>query len=200
MTMGEKILALRKARGWSQEELADQIGVTRQAVGRWESDSAKPDVDRIIDLCDLFGVSADYLLRDLSGGAVTEPVVQREEMALSRAIRELPFRRWVGGVLTMICGTGLVVFRVLSAMHPCIYDEYIGLPAFLKTFGLEGLWLVLAIGLGTGLWKMLSPRPLGEYPFRDWGQMLLKQAKAVGGWLINLPPKIWKGICTLNTR
>lgn len=60
MTMGEKILALRKARGWSQEELADQIGVTRQAVSRWESDSAKPDADRIIDLCDLFGVSADY--------------------------------------------------------------------------------------------------------------------------------------------
>ena len=71
MTMGEKILALRKARGWSQEELADQIGVTRQAVSRWESDSAKPDADRIIDLCDLFGVSADYLLGDEEAEAVS---------------------------------------------------------------------------------------------------------------------------------
>ena len=62
MTIGEKILNLRKARGWSQEELAERIGVTRQAVSRWESDSAKPDADKIITVCDLFGVSADYLL------------------------------------------------------------------------------------------------------------------------------------------
>ena len=64
MTMGEKILMLRKNCSWSQEELADRIGVTRQAVSRWESDSAKPDADKIIALCDLFDISADYLLRD----------------------------------------------------------------------------------------------------------------------------------------
>ena len=43
MTLGEKILALRKARGWSQEDLAGRIGVTRQALSRWESDAAVPD-------------------------------------------------------------------------------------------------------------------------------------------------------------
>ena len=68
MTLDEKILNLRKARGWSQEELAERIGVTRQAVSRWESGSAKPDADKIVAICDLFGVSADYLLRDLAGG------------------------------------------------------------------------------------------------------------------------------------
>ena len=62
MSMGEKIRNLRKARGWSQEELAEQIAVTRQAISRWESDSAKPDADNIVALCTLFGVSADYLL------------------------------------------------------------------------------------------------------------------------------------------
>ena len=68
MTIGNKILSLRKARGWSQEELAEKIGVTRQAISRWESDSAKPDADKIVDICDLFGVSADYLLRDKYAG------------------------------------------------------------------------------------------------------------------------------------
>ena len=68
MTMGEKILALRKARGWSQEELAERIGVTRQAVSRWESGTAKPDADKTISICDIFGVSADYLLRDHYAG------------------------------------------------------------------------------------------------------------------------------------
>ena len=48
MTMGEKILNMRKARGWSQEELAERIGVTRQAVSRWESGAAKPDADKLI--------------------------------------------------------------------------------------------------------------------------------------------------------
>ncbi len=62
MTLGEKILSLRKARGWNQEELADRIGVSRQAVSRWESDSAKPDGDKIIAICREFGISADYLL------------------------------------------------------------------------------------------------------------------------------------------
>lgn len=62
MTMGEKILTMRRSRGWSQEELADRVGVTRQAVSRWESGSAKPDSDKIITICTLFGVSADYLL------------------------------------------------------------------------------------------------------------------------------------------
>ena len=68
MTIGDKILNMRKARGWSQEELADRIGVTRQAVSRWESNSAKPDAEKIVDISDLFGVSADYLLRDKYAG------------------------------------------------------------------------------------------------------------------------------------
>ena len=67
MTMGEKLLKLRKARGWSQEEMAERVGVTRQAISRWESDAAKPDADNIITVCDLFGVSSDYLLRDGMG-------------------------------------------------------------------------------------------------------------------------------------
>ncbi|MBQ4581728.1 MAG: helix-turn-helix transcriptional regulator [Oscillospiraceae bacterium] len=64
MTLGEKILALRKARGWSQEELAGRIGVTRQALSRWESDTAVPDTVNVVELSDLFGVSCDYLLRE----------------------------------------------------------------------------------------------------------------------------------------
>ena len=77
MTMGEKILNMRKARGWSQEELAERVGVTRQAVSRWETGSAKPDADKIIAICDLFGVSADYLLRDQYSGE--ETAIQTEK-------------------------------------------------------------------------------------------------------------------------
>ena len=62
MTFGEKLQELRKARGWSQEELAGQIHVSRQALSKWESGGAVPDTENIIALSRLFGVTTDYLL------------------------------------------------------------------------------------------------------------------------------------------
>lgn len=64
MTFGEKLQELRKARGWSQEELAGQIHVSRQALSKWESGGAVPDTENIIALSRLFGVTTDYLLLD----------------------------------------------------------------------------------------------------------------------------------------
>ena len=59
MTFGEKLQELRKARGWSQEELAGQIHVSRQALSKWESGGAVPDPENIIALSRLFGVTTD---------------------------------------------------------------------------------------------------------------------------------------------
>ena len=63
MTTGERIAALRKGRGMTQEQLAEGLGVTRQSVSKWELDQATPEVGCAVALCDLFGVSLDYLLR-----------------------------------------------------------------------------------------------------------------------------------------
>ena len=64
MTTGEKITALRKKACITQEEFADRLGVTRQAVSKWESGSAYPETDTIIRIAELFGVTCDYLLRE----------------------------------------------------------------------------------------------------------------------------------------
>lgn len=64
MILADKIIDLRKKNGWSQEELANQLGVSRQAVSKWESASSIPDLDKIIRMSDIFGVSTDYLLKD----------------------------------------------------------------------------------------------------------------------------------------
>ena len=63
MTLGQKITNLRKARGMTQEELSEAIGVTRQTISKWELDTSTPDLDYLCKLCDLFGVTADYLIR-----------------------------------------------------------------------------------------------------------------------------------------
>lgn len=64
MKLSEKILTLRKQAGLSQEELAEKLNVSRQAVSRWEVGSAIPDAMNVMQLSRLFGVSADYLLND----------------------------------------------------------------------------------------------------------------------------------------
>lgn len=63
MTIGQKLTALRKARGLTQEELSEAVGVTRQTISKWELDASTPDLDYLCKLCDLFGVTADYLIR-----------------------------------------------------------------------------------------------------------------------------------------
>ena len=73
MNLSDRIQYLRKVRGISQEGLAEKLGVSRQAVSKWESEQSMPDLDKIISMSDYFEVTTDYLLKGI------EPVVQKEE-------------------------------------------------------------------------------------------------------------------------
>lgn len=64
MILAEKIAQLRKQKGWSQEELANRLQVSRQAVSKWEGGASIPDLDKILKLSALFEVTTDYLLKD----------------------------------------------------------------------------------------------------------------------------------------
>lgn len=63
MNIAERIINLRKQKGWSQEELAEQLDVSRQSVSKWESGSSIPDINRILQMSEIFGVTTDYLLK-----------------------------------------------------------------------------------------------------------------------------------------
>lgn len=63
MNMADRIQYLRKAKGISQEELAEKVGVSRQAVSKWESEQSMPDLEKIIAMSDFFEVTTDYLLK-----------------------------------------------------------------------------------------------------------------------------------------
>lgn len=64
MILADKIIEERKKNGWSQEELANKLGISRQAVSKWESSGSIPDLQRILQMSELFGVTTDYLLKD----------------------------------------------------------------------------------------------------------------------------------------
>ena len=158
MTMGEKILKLRKARQWNQEDLAEQVGVTRQAVSRWESDSAKPDADKVIALCDLFGISADYLLRESYAGE--SPAPQPQAVPKEARRRGLTARQGIGFGLFALALLLLFALYLVGVISPhTLYTDhgtYYGFDAYARVYHLEWMlvipWSMLAIGILLMLW------------------------------------------------
>lgn len=65
MNIADRIQYLRKTKGLSQEELADKVGVSRQAVSKWESEQSTPDIEKIIIMSELFEVTTDYILKGI---------------------------------------------------------------------------------------------------------------------------------------
>lgn len=72
MTLGQRLYELRRAKGLSQEQTAEILGVTRQTVSKWESDQTTPDFDKILPLCELYNISTDELLKGESKQDIPE--------------------------------------------------------------------------------------------------------------------------------
>ena len=79
MKLEEKIAFLRKKNGWSQEELAFRLDVSRQAVSKWEMGASLPDLDNVLKMSELFGCSTDYLLKDDVGEQANQTDQRAEE-------------------------------------------------------------------------------------------------------------------------
>ena len=75
MILADKIIYLRKKCGWSQEELAEKMNVSRQSISKWEGAQSVPDLDKILKLCQVFGVSTDYLLKE----EIEEPELKEDK-------------------------------------------------------------------------------------------------------------------------
>ena len=110
MILADKIIDLRKKNGWSQEELAELLDVSRQSVSKWEGAQSVPDMTRIIRMSEIFGVTTDYLLKDDAELAVVPDsdsvssarTVGMEEANAFLAAKELNSRRIALGVLLCI--------------------------------------------------------------------------------------------------
>ncbi len=124
MILADKIIALRKKAGWSQEELASQLGVTRQSVSKWEGAQSVPDMEKVVQMSRLFGVSTDYLLKDELEEAEPLPDASDEHAPLRRvtmeqASRYLALRRAAAPKLalaTFLCVVSPVCLLMLAAM------------------------------------------------------------------------------------
>lgn len=84
MTMGEKLQLLRKSRGLSQEQLAAELDVSRQAISKWECGDSTPDLDKLRAICTYFGVTTDYLIWEKAEDAPKAAVPAKERAARGR--------------------------------------------------------------------------------------------------------------------
>ena len=154
MTFGEKVQALRRKEGWTQEGLASRIGVSRQALGKWEQGSAVPDVENVLQLARLFHVTTDYLLME-------EQELPQEPQPTAETARkpEKDSVLWpiFGGITALLGAVGILVLKIFSSIHPArivpaaldgaFVPERTGLTAYLEVHNLQwlfGLCLVLA--------------------------------------------------------
>lgn len=153
MILADKIMENRKKNGWSQEELAERLGVSRQSVSKWESAQAVPDIKKILQLSEIFGVSTDYLMKDeieLSAENPPAPVDDGLEETVRRVSMEeasdfLEQNETAAGRISfgvMLCILSPVMLIVLSGLAEAGFLPIY--PAYAEAAGTALLLLIVA--------------------------------------------------------
>ena len=162
MILADKIIRLRRKNGWSQEELAEKMNVSRQAVSKWESAQTVPDLEKILMLGALFGVTTDYLLKD---ELESEEFTSGEDSAIRRltlaeANEYLALRKNASvrmAAATFLCIVSVIPLLILSALR---------LTAFWKT-PLRPQGLSCCSSLSQRRSRLFSPAALKTLPMRS---------------------------------
>ena len=129
MILADKIINLRKKNGWSQEELAEKLGVTRQSISKYEGAQSIPDLDKILKLSEIFGVTTDYLIKDeLEEEEYAPSQMHENESESDRSVHKVTMEManeylqiidWSAGktaFATMLCILSSIVLLMLGTM------------------------------------------------------------------------------------
>lgn len=125
MKLPNKIIKLRKENGWSQEELAEKLDVSRQAISRWENGTALPDAQNVLQISKLFHVTTDYLLNEDYESDDDIPAVQKA----TKETNDLYTKKKRHHLIAAICFT-IASFCWLMSVLICVDDNQFGLSCF----------------------------------------------------------------------
>ena len=162
MILADKIIDLRKKAGWSQEELAEKLAVTRQSVSKWEGAQSIPDMDKVVQMSRLFGVTTDYLLKDEIETA--EPTVTEDD-------RRPPLRRvTIGEASDYLALRRAAAPRIALATMLCIFSPIalIGLAA-VSELSVSIFPIREDVAAGIGLCVLLDLVAVAVVMFMDCG-------------------------------
>ena len=170
MNLSEKILKLRTARNMSQGDLAEALDVSRQSVSKWETGQSMPDLDKIIKLADLFGVTVDELVRE--EGRPEPPKAEPQVVYVEREKQGLPPLQIIG-ILAAVLGGFCILFGFLGRTE-MIYGGLFLIPAALpliltrKYPLLWSGWVAVLVS-----YLILNPYTTGFSLF--WGLFMLRE-------------------------
>ena len=170
MILADKIMNLRKKCGWSQEELAEQLGISRQSVSKWESGMSIPDLEKIVKMSALFGVSTDYLLKDeieetlpsetyTTDEAEARPVSLEEANAYMDLVKETSPKFATAIPAIVMSPIPLILLGAFAEMHPEKYSE--------DLFGGIGLAILLIVVLIAVVPIILCSMRLSKYEYLE---------------------------------
>ena len=174
MILADKIINERKKNGWSQEELAEMLSVSRQSVSKWEGAQAAPDLNKIIKMAEIFGVSTDYLLKD-----EIEESDRKEEASSDETvnIRKVSLEEASNYINLIKKNTpSAVIATMLFTVSPVVLIELSGMASYIEGFlpvniaaliGLVVLFICLA--LGVIIWIGVEAKEK-EYKFLDFDE------------------------------
>ena len=177
MILADKIISLRKKNGWSQEQLAEQLHISRQSVSKWESGASIPDLDKILKMSAIFGVSTDYLLKDELEEETSVDDSYSEELtgrvvSLEEANTYMELVRRIApkiGIGTMLCILSPVILIVLGGMSE---EKMVGLTENMAGgFGVTILLVMVAIGVAM---LILNGMQLSKYEYLEKDQIVLQ--------------------------
>lgn len=170
MNLAEKLTLLRKNSYWSQEELAEKLGVSRQSVSKYESGQSVPEIDKIIKLSEIFGVSTDYLLKEDEGvspeGEAVTTTIFTERMVedyIGKKQRTAPLT----ALATSLCIISPIVLLMLGAMSE--EPSYGISEAAACGIGLCVLLVLVAIAVAIFIW---TGAKFSEYQYLDKGDFI----------------------------
>lgn len=147
MTFGEKLKAIRKEKGYSQEEMAGLLDVSRQAVSKWESDRGMPEIEKLLQISNMFGVTLDYLLKSESPDGNNQSggyYVSRETIDGFLSYKRHRAKNIAIGVGLMI---GSDIFGSFSEYRQLLLPLY---------------WGTMAIGIAILVWTFFQPKHYQE--------------------------------------
>lgn len=132
MELSEKLLNLRKANDLTQEQLAEKINVSRQAVSKWESGQSVPELDKIVALCDLFNITTDHLLKpsELDLLTVKTQMLENQQKSLEITIQKKEKKKTtiLGCVaIYLVAFSVMMLLEQLSWTNDFLWDTFPGL-------------------------------------------------------------------------
>ena len=159
MTFGEKIQKLRKEAGLSQEELACQLGVSRQAVSKWERDSGYPETEKIIHMSRLFNVTLDYLLNEENSRRDKDSAPSRAEEEKGFYVSLETARGFLACQKVRYRKISLAVFLFIASLAFCFMQAETGILIFMILI-IAGAVLLFSVKLNDYPYRRLWSEPL----------------------------------------